>query len=310
MLSTDDDSPSDALVCGEALSAVLLECTMAGFATCPVTHLTELSVSRELLAAVTDHTDLPQVLIRVGVVPALDEVPPPTPRRPLADVLRLKNQPETVMRSGYPPLSSLVRRDRSRSGASGGRANPIGCGSGRPNHIYPNLCRQAASLTTVVKESLTTGEVNAMASNSFGTRDQLTVDDQTYIIHRLARIDGSDRLPYSLKVLLENLVRNEDGRLVTAEQVSALAAWNPTAEHGREVAFTPARVLMQDFTGVPCVVDLVAMRDAITALGGDTERINPLCPTELVIDHSVIADVFGRARCVPGQRRIGVRAQR
>ena len=134
-----------------------------------------------------------------------------------------------------------------------------------------------------------------MASNSFGTQDQLAVDDETYIIHRLARIDGAARLPYSLKVLLENLLRNEDGRLVTAEQVSALAAWDPTAEHGREVAFTPARVLMQDFTGVPCVVDLVAMRDAIAALGGDTQRINPLCPTELVIDHSVIADVFGRA---------------
>ncbi len=106
-----------------------------------------------------------------------------------------------------------------------------------------------------------------MASNSFGTQDQLTVDDETYIIHRLARIDGAVRLPYSLKVLLENLLRNEDGRLVTAEQVSALAAWDPTAEHGREVAYTPARVLMQDFTGVPCVVDLVAMRDAIAELG-------------------------------------------
>ncbi|MGH3958592.1 aconitate hydratase [Mycobacterium sp.] len=134
-----------------------------------------------------------------------------------------------------------------------------------------------------------------MATDSFGTRDQLTVDDTGYQIHRLNRIDGSGRLPYSLKVLLENLLRNEDGRLVTAEQVEALAAWDPAAAHGREVAYTPARVLMQDFTGVPCVVDLVAMRDAITDLGGETERINPLCPTELVIDHSVIADVFGRA---------------
>ncbi|OBI44465.1 aconitate hydratase [Mycobacterium kyorinense] len=134
-----------------------------------------------------------------------------------------------------------------------------------------------------------------MTSNSFGTRDQLTVDDTGYQIHRLDRIDGAQRLPYSLKVLLENLARNEDGRLVTAEQVEALAAWDPAAAHGREVAYTPARVLMQDFTGVPCVVDLVAMRDAITDLGGDTTRINPLCPTELVIDHSVIADVFGRA---------------
>ncbi|OBH43410.1 aconitate hydratase [Mycobacterium mantenii] len=133
-----------------------------------------------------------------------------------------------------------------------------------------------------------------MASDSFGTRDQLAVGGTTYQIHRLARIDGAARLPYSLKVLLENLLRNEDGRLVTAEQIGALAAWDPAAKHGREVAYTPARVLMQDFTGVPCVVDLVAMRDAIADLGGDTKRINPLCPTELVIDHSVIADVFGR----------------
>ncbi|WP_326546472.1 aconitate hydratase [Mycolicibacterium sp. ND9-15] len=139
---------------------------------------------------------------------------------------------------------------------------------------------------------------SANSSDSFGTRDRLIVDDTAYLIYRLDRIDGSARLPFSLKVLLENLARNEDGRLVTAEQASALAAWDPAAEHGREVAYTPARVLMQDFTGVPCVVDLVAMRDAITDLGGDTRRINPLCPTELVIDHSVIADVFGRPDAV------------
>ena len=130
--------------------------------------------------------------------------------------------------------------------------------------------------------------------DSFSTRDQLAVDGTSYQIRRLSRIDGGLALPYSLKVLLENLLRNEDGRLVTREQIEAMAAWDPAAEHGREIAFTPARVLMQDFTGVPCVVDLVAMRDAIAALGGDTKRINPLCPTELVIDHSVIADVFGR----------------
>ncbi|OBY32863.1 aconitate hydratase [Mycolicibacter kumamotonensis] len=131
--------------------------------------------------------------------------------------------------------------------------------------------------------------------DSFGTKDQLSVDDTSYQIRRLDRIDGSARLPYSLKVLLEDLLRNEDGHLVTDEQISAMAAWDPKAEHGREIAYTPARVLMQDFTGVPCVVDLVAMRDAIAELGGQTKRINPLCPTELVIDHSVIADVFGRA---------------
>ncbi|MEB3065538.1 aconitate hydratase [[Mycobacterium] zoologicum] len=130
--------------------------------------------------------------------------------------------------------------------------------------------------------------------DSFGTKGQLAVDGTTYQIRRLDQIDGSARLPYSLKVLLENLLRNEDGRLVTADQITAMAAWDPAAEHGREIAYTPARVLMQDFTGVPCVVDLVAMRDAIADLGGDTKRINPLCPTELVIDHSVIADVFGR----------------
>jgi aconitate hydratase len=133
-----------------------------------------------------------------------------------------------------------------------------------------------------------------MTSDSFVTRDLLTVDDMSYSIYRLDRVEGADRLPYSLKVLLENLLRNEDGHLVTENQISALAGWDPRAEHGSEVQFTPARVLMQDFTGVPCVVDLVAMRDAITELGGDPQRINPLIPTELVIDHSVIADVFAR----------------
>ena len=132
-----------------------------------------------------------------------------------------------------------------------------------------------------------------MPSNSFGTKDRLVVDNDTYTIHRLDRIKTAHRLPYSLKVLLENLLRNEDGHLVTAKQIQALADWQPHAIQQREIQFTPARVLMQDFTGVPCVVDLVAMRDAIIALGGDPKRINPLIPGELVIDHSVIADVFG-----------------
>ena len=133
-----------------------------------------------------------------------------------------------------------------------------------------------------------------MTTNSFDTRDRLTVGDTTYEIHRLDRIDGSSRLPYSLKVLLENLARNEDGQRVTADQVSALASWDPATERGSEIAYTPARVLLQDFTGVPCVVDLVAMRDAMAAFGGDPVRINPLIPSELVIDHSVIADAFAR----------------
>ncbi|HET9501747.1 MAG TPA: aconitate hydratase [Marmoricola sp.] len=132
-------------------------------------------------------------------------------------------------------------------------------------------------------------------ANSFGARDQLRVGEDTYTIHRLDHVEGSARLPYSLKVLLENLLRNEDGRLVTAEQITATGQWDPVAEPTTEVQYTPARVLMQDFTGVPCVVDLVAMRDAMTALGGDPQKINPLIPTELVIDHSVIADVFARS---------------
>ncbi|GAA1957295.1 aconitate hydratase [Catenulispora subtropica] len=133
-----------------------------------------------------------------------------------------------------------------------------------------------------------------MSLDSFGTRDTLTAADTTYAIHRLDRIEGADRLPYSLKVLLENLLRNEDGRVVTAEQIQALAAWDPAAEPAAEIQFTPARVLMQDFTGVPCLVDLAAMREAIRDLGGDPTRINPLRPVELVIDHSVIADHYGR----------------
>ncbi|MGC0144788.1 aconitate hydratase [Pseudactinotalea sp. Z1732] len=135
----------------------------------------------------------------------------------------------------------------------------------------------------------------AKTANSFGARDQLRVGEVQYQIHRLDAVEGAERLPYSLKVLLENLLRNEDGRVVTAEQVQAMLAWDPQAgaQDSAEIQFTPARVLMQDFTGVPCVVDLVAMRDAMTAAGGDPAKINPLIPTDLVIDHSVIADVFG-----------------
>ncbi|HJS91529.1 MAG TPA: aconitate hydratase AcnA [Steroidobacteraceae bacterium] len=133
-----------------------------------------------------------------------------------------------------------------------------------------------------------------MSLDSFGTRGELRAGETTYQIHRLAPIASAARLPYSLKVLLENLLRNEDGHLVTAKQIEALAEWRPDAVPQHEIQFTPARVLMQDFTGVPCVVDLVAMRDAVVRLGGDPRKVNPQIPTELVIDHSVIADVFGR----------------
>ncbi|QGU04324.1 aconitate hydratase [Corynebacterium comes] len=132
-----------------------------------------------------------------------------------------------------------------------------------------------------------------MSSNSFDTRDQLRVGDTDYEIFRLDKLETASRLPYSLKVLLENLLRNEDGRLVTPEQIDALLHWTPGDTSEREIQYSPARVLMQDFTGVPCVVDLVAMRDAMTDLGGDPAKINPLIPGELVIDHSLIADAFG-----------------
>src|SRR4051795_1154770 len=135
-----------------------------------------------------------------------------------------------------------------------------------------------------------------MADNSFDSRAELEVGDRTFEIFRLdalqAKFDVA-RLPFSLKVLLENLLRNEDGVGVHAQDVEALATWDAHAEPSKEIAFTPARVLMQDFTGVPAVVDLAAMRDAMPELDGDPEKINPLVPAELVIDHSVQVDVFG-----------------
>ncbi|MFO7602340.1 MAG: aconitate hydratase AcnA, partial [Gammaproteobacteria bacterium] len=130
-------------------------------------------------------------------------------------------------------------------------------------------------------------------SNSFNARATLTVNQKNYEIYRLDAVAGSARLPYSLKILLENLLRHEDGVSVTADDIQAMAAWDPSAEPSQEIAYTPARVLMQDFTGVPAVVDLAAMRDAMKALGGDPAKINPLSPAELVIDHSVQIDSFG-----------------
>ena len=129
-------------------------------------------------------------------------------------------------------------------------------------------------------------------NNSFDSISSLRVGGDEYRIWRLDRVPGAERLPFSLKVLLENLLRHEDGRTVTADDIRALAAWRPQAESGREIAFRPARVLMQDFTGVPAVVDLAAMREAISALGGSPERINPLQPAELVVDHSVQVDRY------------------
>jgi len=133
------------------------------------------------------------------------------------------------------------------------------------------------------------------SQDSFGARGELQVAGTSYGIFRLDAVPGAADLPYSLKVLLENLLRAEDGADIRAEHVRALAGWDPQAEPDTEIAYTPARVLMQDFTGVPCVVDLAAMREAMADLGGDPRRINPLAPAELVIDHSVVADSFGRA---------------
>lgn len=140
-----------------------------------------------------------------------------------------------------------------------------------------------------------TEEQHVSAVNSFGAKSTLEVSGKSYEIFRLDSVQGHDKLPYSLKVLLENLLRTEDGANVTAEQIKALGSWVPSAEPDTEIQFTPARVIMQDFTGVPCVVDLATMREAVTELGGDPTKINPLAPAELVIDHSVIADLYGTA---------------
>ncbi|WP_308112792.1 aconitate hydratase [Streptomyces sp. DH12] len=134
-----------------------------------------------------------------------------------------------------------------------------------------------------------------MSANSFDARSTLRVGDESYEIFRLDKVEGSARLPYSLKVLLENLLRTEDGANITADHIRALGGWDSQAQPSQEIQFTPARVIMQDFTGVPCVVDLATMREAVKELGGDPSKINPLAPAELVIDHSVIADKFGTA---------------
>ena len=134
-------------------------------------------------------------------------------------------------------------------------------------------------------------------TDSFGARSTLEIDGKEHDIFRLDAVsDGHvDRLPYSLKILLENLLRFEDGRDVTRDDILALANWDPKADPSTEISFTPARVILQDFTGVPAVVDLAAMRDAVVKLGGSADSINPLSPAELVIDHSVQVDRYGTA---------------
>ncbi|MEV0457455.1 aconitate hydratase AcnA [Catellatospora methionotrophica] len=137
-------------------------------------------------------------------------------------------------------------------------------------------------------------EYDVASLDTFGAKSELRVGDAGYEIFQITKVEGHERLPFSLKILLENLLRTEDGANITADHIRALGGWDPTAEPSVEIQFTPARVLMQDFTGVPCVVDLATMREAVRDLGGDASKVNPLAPAELVIDHSVIADVFGR----------------
>src|SRR5437868_8299414 len=139
--------------------------------------------------------------------------------------------------------------------------------------------------------------------DSFRCCKTLKVGSKTYAHYSLAAAEknglkGISRLPFTLKILLENLLRNEDGRSVAKEDLQAIAQWLKTKTSDREVAFRPARVLMQDFTGVPAVVDLAAMRDAMKNLGGDPKKINPLVPVDLVIDHSVIVNFFGNAQAL------------
>ncbi|MCW2654881.1 MAG: aconitase [Mycobacterium sp.] len=144
--------------------------------------------------------------------------------------------------------------------------------------------------------------------NSFDARDTLQVGDNSYQIYRLDAVPGTEKLPYSLKVLAENLLRNEDGQNITEDHIRALADWDPSANPSIEIQFTPGRVIMQDFTGVPCIVDLATMREAVGDLGGDPDQVNPLAPADLVIDHSVIADLFGRADAF--ERNVEIEYQR
>lgn len=132
-----------------------------------------------------------------------------------------------------------------------------------------------------------------MSKNSLGAKTKISVSGKDFEIFEISKVDGAATLPFSLKILLENLLRTEDGANITADHIKALAQWDPAVEPDTEIQFTPARVIMQDFTGVPCIVDLATMREAIVELGGDPAKVNPLAPAELVIDHSVIADFFG-----------------
>ncbi|WP_040779878.1 aconitate hydratase AcnA [Nocardia pneumoniae] len=144
--------------------------------------------------------------------------------------------------------------------------------------------------------------------DTFGAKGTLEVGSNSYEIFRLSAVPGTEKLPYALKVLAENLLRTEDGANITADHIRAIANWDPSAQPNTEIQFTPARVIMQDFTGVPCIVDLATMREAVATLGGDPDKVNPLAPAEMVIDHSVIIDVFGREDAF--ERNVDIEYQR
>ena len=176
--------------------------------------------------------------------------------------------------------------------------------------------KMRSGVRTSVWRSNGTGYPVSKSLDSFNCRSTLIGQRQDYVYYSLPKAEanglaGVSKLPYSMKVLLENLLRFEDGRSVTKENILAVAEWlenKGLAEN--EIAYRPARVLMQDFTGVPAVVDLAAMRDAMVSLGGDPEKINPLVPVDLVIDHSVIVDEFGTPTAFASERRARIRAQR
>ncbi|MCE4025176.1 aconitate hydratase AcnA [Microbacterium sp. Au-Mic1] len=163
-------------------------------------------------------------------------------------------------------------------------------------------------MVSTVASIRTEGDGSVSTVNSFGAKSTLTVGSTDYEIFRIDTVPGYEKLPFSLKVLLENLLRTEDGANVTKAQIEALGSWDPAAQPDTEIQFTPARVVMQDFTGVPCIVDLATMREAVTALGGDPNKINPLSPAEMVIDHSVIADLFGRPDAI--ERNVEIEYER
>ncbi|MGW6693056.1 aconitate hydratase AcnA [Rhodococcus sp. NPDC054953] len=155
---------------------------------------------------------------------------------------------------------------------------------------------------------MTSGADVSTSIDSFGAKGTLEVGQNSYEIFRLNAVPGTEKLPYALKVLAENLLRTEDGANITADHIRAIANWDPSAEPSVEIQFTPARVIMQDFTGVPCVVDLATMREAVATLGGDPNKVNPLSPADMVIDHSVILDVFGQADAL--ERNVDLEYQR